>query len=312
MNYSQINSPKTHPLVMECRSLTVLSDGALVARSFPRFFNYGEALDVTSHFILDGAVAQEKIDGSLIKMFYWRGDWRIQTRESFADSYVNGSEYTWSDLVRLSLPNFDKIEADLRGYTLVFELCSPYNVVVHRHQKTEMFLLATFDGQSECDIDVDIQRPRSFTFGSKNAIDEFLAQQHPTFEGLVFKDINGMRLKMKTESYVALHRLHNNGNYLLPKNVLPLIWNKEVDEVACYFPKITEVAARINDQVQVKLDELDTIWDAVKDCSKKEIATSGLNFDWISLIFTAKTKGGHPRDYITLEFLEKWLKCISW
>jgi len=44
LNYSQFDSPKDHPLVRECRGL-VLEVGSwkIVARSFYRFFNFGEA-----------------------------------------------------------------------------------------------------------------------------------------------------------------------------------------------------------------------------------------------------------------------------
>lgn len=43
-NYSQIDSPKQNPIVMECRGLVLdmNNNWELVARSFPRFFNYGE------------------------------------------------------------------------------------------------------------------------------------------------------------------------------------------------------------------------------------------------------------------------------
>jgi hypothetical protein len=43
LNYSQIDSPKKHPIVMECRGLVLeIPSYRIVARSFPRFFNWGE------------------------------------------------------------------------------------------------------------------------------------------------------------------------------------------------------------------------------------------------------------------------------
>lgn len=44
LNYSQIDSPKQNPIVMECRGLILDKNNnwELVARSFPRFFNRGE------------------------------------------------------------------------------------------------------------------------------------------------------------------------------------------------------------------------------------------------------------------------------
>jgi len=80
LNYSQIDSPKTNPLVMECRGLILEADTwNLVSIPFYRFFNYGEATDIVN-FNFDDAVLQEKIDGSLIQLFYYNNRWRMATR----------------------------------------------------------------------------------------------------------------------------------------------------------------------------------------------------------------------------------------
>lgn len=43
LNYNQIDSPKTHPLVIECRSLILESETLkVVSRGFDRFFNIYE------------------------------------------------------------------------------------------------------------------------------------------------------------------------------------------------------------------------------------------------------------------------------
>lgn len=42
LDYNQIDSPKTDPIVCECRSLIIDSDYNVVSRSFDRFFNYSE------------------------------------------------------------------------------------------------------------------------------------------------------------------------------------------------------------------------------------------------------------------------------
>lgn len=64
LNYSQTDSPKAHPIVMECRGL-VLEMGTwnLVMQSFSRFFNYGENLEITKEFDFSKAIALSKIDG---------------------------------------------------------------------------------------------------------------------------------------------------------------------------------------------------------------------------------------------------------
>lgn len=72
LNYNQIDSPKNHPIVRECRSLVVKEESdsgtySVVSRAFNRFFNQGEN-DVT--FKLEDLTIYEKVDGSLISVFY--------------------------------------------------------------------------------------------------------------------------------------------------------------------------------------------------------------------------------------------------
>ena len=144
LNYCQINSPKEDEVVRECRALTLNKQGELVARSFPRFFNAGEALSITRVFDWNDCKAWDKLDGSLIKIFYWRNAWRIQTRNSFADSQIQEQPYTWESLVRKCLDNtyFRKFEEAFRHITFICELCSPYNQVVTYYPEPVLYLLS--------------------------------------------------------------------------------------------------------------------------------------------------------------------------
>ena len=42
LNYHQIDSPKSHPVVMECRGLILDTEFNVVSRSMDRFLNWGE------------------------------------------------------------------------------------------------------------------------------------------------------------------------------------------------------------------------------------------------------------------------------
>lgn len=86
LNYDQIlSSPKTHPIVRECRGLVLNSQSyELIARSFFRFFNWGEVVDEMPLFDFNDFAVQTKEDGSIILLYNWRGQWHINTRGSFA------------------------------------------------------------------------------------------------------------------------------------------------------------------------------------------------------------------------------------
>ena len=78
LDYDQIESPKTHPIVIECRSLILHTDDfSLVSMKFPRFFNLGENPEYYKDFNWEDAVALEKLDGSLVGVYCLQGNWYI-------------------------------------------------------------------------------------------------------------------------------------------------------------------------------------------------------------------------------------------
>lgn len=143
LNYDQIESPKNHPITNECRSLVVTYQGGewvVVGRSFDRFFNYGETQE--EHDITK-MVAYEKVDGSIVSLFNWKGDWLYRTRSMIMPtSSVNGWETTWKDLIEDCL-NYPKCCSILdKNYTYILEVVGRENRVVTIYEKHEAYLLS--------------------------------------------------------------------------------------------------------------------------------------------------------------------------
>lgn len=126
---------KGHPIVRECRGITLdTRDYSLVAKSFDRFFNYGEQKN--DPFDFSDFLVQSKEDGSLIKIYFFENRWHINTRFSFGNGLCCDSDMTWENVVlktlRLdSVADFDKHLN--RGLTYICELCSPWNRVVREY-----------------------------------------------------------------------------------------------------------------------------------------------------------------------------------
>lgn len=88
LNYSQIESPKSDPITIECRSLKLMkpadanNNWIVASRSFDRFFNYGESPDQYANFDFNESVIMEKVDGSIIPIWYNSIDnkWEISSR----------------------------------------------------------------------------------------------------------------------------------------------------------------------------------------------------------------------------------------
>lgn len=165
LDYSQIDSPKTHPIVIECRSLILqMSTLKVVSRSFDRFFNAGECPEYYSDFDADRARVYEKADGSLVKV-YWhptKGKWYVSTRgtayaegpHQFGGSFLDQILAAFTPQKEMeavgaySMGDFQDlfcrtIEYGVGGteFTYVLEFTSPTNRIVTRYDAPTMVLL---------------------------------------------------------------------------------------------------------------------------------------------------------------------------
>jgi RNA ligase len=142
--YNTIYSPRGDELVNQCRGLILnASDNwNVVAYPFNRFFNDGEFYAD----IIDWSTArvQEKVDGTLIIMYFYGNCWQIATRGS-PDASGPVGDYPWIEngvSVELTFKRlfWHSIEYWLKGlsksgefdinYTYMWELTSPYNRIV--------------------------------------------------------------------------------------------------------------------------------------------------------------------------------------
>ncbi|KAJ4462072.1 putative RNA ligase, T4 RnlA family [Paratrimastix pyriformis] len=115
---------------------------------FFKFFNYGEKYSSADQIDWENATAQEKIDGSLMKMFHYQGEWRVATngmcdaRE--ANAWKNITYYdAFLECASMS------VEGGLEGlvaqldpeYTYMFELVHPARPVVIKYEEPRLVLL---------------------------------------------------------------------------------------------------------------------------------------------------------------------------
>jgi RNA ligase len=188
-----------------CRGLiTDFMTGDVVARPFPKFFNYGEE-DVAAGYYFTPVTVTDKLDGSL-GILYPTGHlrWAIATRGSFTSTQaLHATERLEEYLVMGWHPE--------RGMTYLFEIIYPDNrIVCNYHGTDDLFLLGKVsieDGWSTGPFG-DWPGPRAKIFGYKNFQEAIAAQPRPGAEGMVvhFIDLD-KRLKIKQPDYVMLHRI---------------------------------------------------------------------------------------------------------
>lgn len=240
-------------------------------------------------FNWDKFVCQEKIDGSLVLIYYWNNQWYINTRGSFADGQIGSSPFTWDDLIR---PLFNE-EILNKHYTYVCEFVSPYNKIVKLYPQPALYLLTVFNRYNELEFDdymVEADRcnfklPNTYVVHNQEQLDELierLSKLDKTNEGVVLRDDQNNRIKKKTLEYLALHRMANNGDPCHPKNLLPFIIAGELDELYAYFEEVKPYVEDMQKKIELEYKHMDNYWHCFKD------EPSQKSLPWRSLLVDIK------------------------
>ena len=99
LKYSQIESPMGEIIVQQCRGIILDEDNnwKIVSYPFSKFFNYGEGH--ASQIDWSTAKVYEKLDGSLMTLYFYQGNWHAQSSGMpDAEGKVNVNEFTFREL----------------------------------------------------------------------------------------------------------------------------------------------------------------------------------------------------------------------
>jgi hypothetical protein len=194
------------------------SQGELVSAGFPKFTNWGERPEVFPvPETLKGAIITEKLDGSLLIVSKYKGNFILRTRGTVdATQLKNGHEL--EIFKQTILPNFPFQSADTWDVSYLFEWTSPNQKIVLNYGDTPEWTLVgaishkhyTLFEQSVLDAlarNKGWKRPTTYTFAN---IPELLAmvEEWKGKEGVVVYSNDGQSLhKIKGAWYLALHHM---------------------------------------------------------------------------------------------------------
>lgn len=257
--YSQINSDFSEGICKEARGIILdsLDNWKVVRMAFKKFFNAGEPHAAKIDWAT--AYATEKIDGSLISLWYARGKWHLSTNGTI-DAYKaplgDGSVIaTFGELFEIAYKNITGINHynffnKKKCYT--FELVSPWNRIVINYPEPKIYLLSARDMETLQEVIIpdrflpEIPRPTYYPISSLMDCESIVYKMSNEHEGIVVKDIQGNRVKIKTESYVRLHHVANNGVLTLER-AIDIIEANEADEFLAYFSQYKEYFSIVQD-----------------------------------------------------------------
>lgn len=289
LKYNQINSDFNEEVCRECRGL-ILSRDTLepVALSFEKFFNVQESL--ADEIDWSSATVREKVDGSKILVFYYRG-WHVATSGAL-DAYrtpVNGHDLTFGDIWDRALKNnnltFESLCSNLnQNFCYTFELVSPETKVVISYPKADICLIGVRNVRTWKEVPIEgtfqashckIKTPKIFSLSSLEDCLDAANQLGSGEEGFVVQDKYFRRVKIKSPAYVALHHLRLNGP-VTESRILEVIEAGECSEFFGYFPEYLPIKESIERKRKLFFSSIRAICVAMKceylQTSRKEVA----------------------------------------
>lgn len=312
LNYDQIESPKTHPIVQECRGLILDKQFNVVSRSFDRFFNFGEN-NAGENCDFSKCKIFEKLDGSLINVYYYNGNWNVSTRgTAFAEYEVNGFDLSFKELVykALNISTQEEFNSIFDGfglkckdfYTFIFEVTSRENRVVTHYDGYTLWLLAIRDNSDGMYLNKEsfkhhalkcgIKFPNEYHFKSIDDCMKAIGELKDLKEGyVVYENIGTSGIdeyvpvfKLKSPTYLAVHRLKGEG--LTPKRIIDLVNMNEHEEYLTYFEDDRKYFEPYIKAYEILFDDINFIWEKYKTVKdQKDFAMYVKDFPFASILF---------------------------
>jgi len=287
LKYDQLVSPTLMalPEMQDCRGI-ILEKGTwnVMSLAFRKFFNSEEGnaakIDWNTAHVL------EKLDGTMIQVYY---DWHDMTWYAGTTGTANGegevnnkNGTTFNDLFWDTVNNKYTFNVCLLNYDYiyVFELTTPYNIVVKPHGESSATLLAVRNRKTLVElsgrdlemtaVSLDIPLVKSYDLNAKN-----VGHLLKTFEGMpwseegyVVRDGNDNRVKVKNPAYVAVHGLKNKS---AEYNIMEIIVTNEIEEFAAVFPERKLELFKLKENYDILTEKLKNIWVELEPLKPKNI-----------------------------------------
>lgn len=323
-SYNMIDSDPKNEIVKEARGLILEAiTFKAVCVPFFRFYNHTESY--CSPIDWNTAKVQEKIDGSLEKLYFYNDKWNVATNNTI-DAFecnLNVGKYNFfGDLfvaaMRMSAPKefqddffHNTGEVLNKNYTYIFELVSLFNRIVVPYDIPAIYHIGTRDNVSlqEINIDLGVQKPKEYKFSTKEDCYAMAEKLPFSEEGYVVVDAEWNRVKVKSPAYLAVHHLRSNDGSVSPKRAVELIMTGEDIEFLSYYKEYTEYFEEMRAKINNYKNELLLIQKHLSDAyytNRKELALwakTTINSDFAFGFEDGKYS--NPDDYMNILFKSK-------
>lgn len=276
LKYDQLSAPTlmANIEVQECRGL-ILEKGSwdVMSLAFTKFFNADEA---NAHKVdWNTAHVLEKLDGTLIQVYWdWhKNEWFAGTTGTAeGEGEVNNKMGTtfnslfWDTVTKQYALNPCMLD---KNHVYVFELTTPYNIVVKPHGESSATLLTvrnlvTLQEVSWKDLymvseSLRVPLVKKFDLNANNVgvLLKTFENMPWSEEGYVVVDANFNRIKIKNPAYVAVHHLKGK---TAEHNIITIVKSNEIEEFASTFPERKDELLRLKENYDKLTEKLNNVW----------------------------------------------------
>ena len=287
LKYNQLISPTLMglPEMQDCRGLVLeMNTWKVMSLAFRKFFNAQEGnaakIDWNTAHVL------EKLDGTMIQV-YW--DWNKNvwfagtTGTAEGEGEVNNKMgTTFNDLFWDTVNNkysFNDCLLD-KNHIYVFELTTPYNIVVKPHGESSATILTVRNRETleelpgkdleMAAISLGLPLVKKYDLNVKDVNTLLHTFEGMTWseEGYVVVDGNFNRVKIKNPAYLAVHHLKGK---TAEHNILTIVKTNEIEEFASTFPERKEELYRLKENYDKLSERLNVTWEILKLDKPKDI-----------------------------------------
>jgi len=251
-----------------------IEDKKVVATSFTKFFNYSEMEDGECSFLEPDFTTSLKYDGSLIITFSFKDKWMTATCGSFiSDQAIWAREWLYNNV------NIEYLDIT---NTYNFEAIYPENKIVVSYDFSGLVLLSIFDkygleytsSMLEYEANhIGTKLRKEYKFNNVSKILKIAKKLDHNQEGFVIRFKSGVRLKIKGDEYVRIHRLISR---VTPISIWELLLNKDdLVSIRKDLPEELEkdfntMVSILQENLETFIEEVETIYENTKDMSDKE------------------------------------------
>lgn len=313
LKYNQLDSDMFFRVVREARGpiFKVNEEGKYeyVCRPFEKFFNYGE--DLAAEVDWKKAKVTEKIDGSLMKLWFDKDKWHLSTNGTI-DAFVaeaDESGITFGEIFERALGG--KVEESFSGldtrYTYLFEMTSPETKIVIPYGDGIYYLsrienetgiqerppvMGEVAGKEEKELmekmaGLGIKSPAFYALYNLEAVIDNTEVVPKDVNGIVLREgcvVNdGVNMiKVKSPMYFEQHHALGNG-ILSYKRIIESLKDESADDLSVLSPDFASKISFTKDLIEGLALKYDEEWDKAKNFAhleRRDFARSiqGLNY----------------------------------